>query len=108
MQPDELEEARRLYQEVAVLNPTALTKVQPDYPEGLARQAGLEGQVTLQATVGTDGMVLAIEVLHSSRPNFGFEESAIEAVLQWRYDEPARRGNTPVAVYITVVVDFTR
>ena len=35
----------------------------------------------------------------------GFEESAIDAVKQWRY-KPAMQGTRPVDVYCTVVVEF--
>ena len=46
-----------------------------------------------------------VEVLRTNRPNMGFEESAIEAVKQWRY-KPAMQGSRPVDVYFTVVVEF--
>jgi TonB family protein len=35
----------------------------------------------------------------------GFEEEAIEAIRQWRY-EPGRQNGVPVDVYFTVVVEF--
>ena len=47
-----------------------------------------------------------IEILRSNRPNMGFEDAALAAVKQWRY-EPATQNGRPVDVYFTVVVDFT-
>lgn len=80
------------------------SKVTPDYPE-LARVARIEGRVILQAVILKDGTVAEIEILNCNRPNMGFEESAIQAVRQWRY-QPAKQGGRPVDVYFTVRVDF--
>ena len=46
-----------------------------------------------------------IEVLRCNRPNMGFEDSAVEAVSQWRY-KPALQNGKPVEVYFTVFVEF--
>lgn len=90
-----------------VTNPVLIpeSKIEPEYPE-LARVARLEGNVILQAIIHKDGTVGDIEVLRSNRPNMGFEDSAIEAVKQWRY-EPALQNGRPVEVYFTVIVEFT-
>ncbi|NIM00634.1 MAG: TonB family protein [Acidobacteria bacterium] len=90
-----------------VSNPVLIesTKIEPEYPE-LARVARLEGQVILQAIVRKDGTVGDISVIRVNRPNLGFEDSAIAAVKQWRY-EPALQNGKPVEVYFTVVVDFS-
>jgi len=53
--------------------------------------------------VETDGLPYAIKVLRSLR--YGLDEKAIEAVKKWRF-EPAIKDKTPVAVYISVQVDF--
>jgi len=89
-----------------VTNPVRIeeTYVQPEYPE-LARRARLEANVILQAIVHKDGTVGDITVLKCNRPNVGFEDSAVEAVQQWRY-QPASQGGKPVDVYFTIVVDF--
>jgi protein TonB len=89
-----------------VTNPVLIpeTKVDPEYPE-LARVARLEGNVILQAIIHADGTVGEVQVLRSNRPNMGFEEAAIGAVQQWRY-EPALQNGKPVEVYFTVFVEF--
>ncbi len=90
-----------------VSNPVLIesTKLTPEYPE-LARVARVDGQVILQAIVRKDGSVGDVSVIRVNRPNLGFEDSAIFAVLQWRY-EPALQNGKPVEVYFTVVVDFS-
>ncbi|TDI48627.1 MAG: energy transducer TonB [Acidobacteria bacterium] len=90
-----------------VSNPELIpgTKITPEYPE-LARVARVDGQVILQAIVRKDGSVGDISVIRVNRPGLGFEDSAILAVLQWRY-EPALQNGKPVEVYFTVVVDFS-
>lgn len=78
--------------------------VDPEFPE-LARQARMDGNVILQAIILRDGSVADAKVLRCSKPGMGFEEKAIEAVLQWRY-EPATQSGRPVDVYFTVHVNF--
>lgn len=89
-----------------VSNPVKIEALspKPEFPE-IARRARLMGEVTLQAICYKDGTVGDIQVLRSSRPGVGFEEKAIEAVKQWRY-EPATQNGKPVDVFFTIVVNF--
>jgi periplasmic protein TonB len=89
-----------------VTNPVLIpeSKVEPQFPE-MARTARTPGRVILQAVVEPDGTVGEVRVLRCTRPYVGFEESAIQAVKQWRY-EPATQNGRPVAVYFTVLVEF--
>jgi protein TonB len=89
-----------------VTNPTLIpeTKIPPAYPER-ARASRAGGNVILQLIVRADGTVGDIEVLRCSRPDMGFEESAMRAVKQWRY-APATQDGLPVEVYFTVFVEF--
>jgi protein TonB len=89
-----------------VTNPRLIeeSKIQPEYPE-LARVARLEGNVILQAIIHADGVVGDLEVLRCNRPNMGFEEAAVNAVQEWRY-EPATQNGRTVEVYFTVFVEF--
>ncbi len=90
-----------------VTNPVKIQEyaVDPDYPE-LARQARLEGNVILQVVIQKDGSVSEPQLLRVDKANLGFEEAAISAVTQWRY-EPAMQNGKPVAVYLTVKVEFS-
>ncbi len=89
-----------------VTNPMRIEEsyVLPLYPE-LARQTRIEADVVLRAVIRKNGSVGEIEVLLCNRPSLGFEESAVKAVRQWRY-EPARMNGEPVDAYFTVFVEF--
>jgi protein TonB len=85
--------------------PVALPgRARPDYPE-IPRIAKIEGRVTLRAVINEAGDVISIEVLSAPRPDAGFSAAAIEAVSTWKY-RPARYRGRPVAVYMTVFVEF--
>jgi protein TonB len=89
-----------------VSNPVRIEEsyVRPEYPE-MARAARIEGQVILKAVICHDGSVILPEVLRCVPQGFGFAESAITAVEQWRY-RPAMQDGEPVDCYFTIVVDF--
>ncbi len=79
--------------------------VKPGFPE-LARAARIQGRVVLAAVIGVEGSIGDVTVLRCTRPGLGFEESALMAIKQWRW-EPAQIDGEPVEVFFTVVVDFT-
>jgi protein TonB len=74
----------------------------PEYSEE-ARKAKYQGTVVLGLVVGPDGRPRDMKVLRSL--GLGLDEKAIEAVKNWRFD-PAVKDGKPVAVYISVEVDF--
>src|SRR5437660_4636907 len=78
-----------------------IKKVQPSYPP-LARQARIQGTVTLQAEISKDGTIENLRLI-SGHPMLA--PSAIEAVKQWRY-KPYMLNGEPVAVETTVMVNF--
>lgn len=75
--------------------------VAPAYPD-VARDAGIEGDVTLRLIIGADGTVDEVKVL-SGEPVLA--RAAAEAVAQWRY-APALLDAWPVSVVTTVTVAF--
>ena len=79
-------------------------KYAPHYPE-LARAAGLEAKLVLQAIVRRDGTVHDIKVLRCTHAGFGFEAAATRAVRRWRY-KPAMKDGKPVDVYFLINVEF--
>jgi TonB family protein len=89
-----------------VTNPELIpsSQVQPHYPEK-ARKEKIQGKVVLQAVIHKDGSVGDIQVLQSPGAKFGFDQSAIAAVRQWRYT-PGLLNGKPVDVYFTVTVAF--
>lgn len=73
----------------------------PVYP-AIAIAARVQGVVIIQATIGPDGNVIDAAIL-SSIPLL--DEAALAAVRQWRYT-PTRLNGQPVAVVMTVTVNF--
>ena len=82
--------------------PEAVSKVQPVYPE-IARDAGVDGTVLVQALVGKDGKVKDTRVVKSIKM---LDDSAVAAVKQWVF-KPALSNNKPVAVWVAVPVKFS-
>ena len=80
------------------------SKVTPKYPpEG--RRLKVSARMVLQAVVRQDGRVEQIEVMAPTGAECGFEESAIQAVRQWRY-KPATCNGDPVDFPLTIAIDF--
>jgi protein TonB len=82
--------------------PEAVTRVPPSYPD-LAREAGVDGTVMVQALVGKDGKVKDVRVVKSIPM---LDEAAKSAVRQWVF-KPALSNNKPVAVWVGVPVKFS-
>jgi periplasmic protein TonB len=78
--------------------PGLIKKVEPQYPP-IARTARLEGSVTVDAIIRSDGTVSDVKVLRSTSPMF--DQACIDAVRQWRFTP----GNQDVI--LTVTVNFT-
>ena len=81
--------------------PEAITKATPQYPD-IAREAGVDGTVLVQALVGKDGHVKDVKVV-KSQPML--DAAAVAAVKQWVF-KPALSNNKPVAVWVAVPVSF--
>jgi protein TonB len=82
--------------------PEAITRVAPQYPD-LAREAGVDGTVMVQALVGKDGRVRDTRVVKSIPM---LDAAAVTAVKQWVF-KPALSNNKPVAVWVAVPVKFS-
>jgi len=82
--------------------PEPVTKVAPAYPE-IARDAGVDGTVMVQALVGKDGGVKDTRVVKSIPM---LDAAAVAAVKQWVF-KPALSNNKPVAVWVAVPVHFS-
>jgi periplasmic protein TonB len=82
--------------------PAQLSGRQPRYTE-VARRAGVQGTVILEAVIDKKGRVSNVRVLKGLP--MGLDAEAVSAVQEWRF-EPARIGSQPVAVYYTLTVNF--
>ena len=84
--------------------PKVLHQDIPSYPDELRRK-GIEGQVELQVGIDEEGNVGGVRILKSLNPYL--DNSAVQALKQWKY-EPVLRDGTPVPVVLTLTVNFTR
>lgn len=83
--------------------PVLISRVMPMYPFQ-ARARGLRGEVVLRAIVGSDGRVEKDIVIAQSSPMF--DQPAIEALRQWRFEPGRDRNGNPVRVLLEVPIRF--
>jgi len=79
-----------------------IKKVAPRYPAD-AKQAGVQGQVILQAEIDKNGDIQNLTLI-SGHPMLA--PAAIEAVKKWKY-KPYMLKDRPVAVETQIIVNFT-
>ena len=79
-----------------------LTKITPAYPP-LAKQAAVQGTVSLTVTIAGDGVVKGVQLI-SGHPLL--VAAATDAVRQWVY-RPTLLNGQPVEVVTQVDVNFT-
>jgi len=82
--------------------PRAIYKPDPEYSEE-ARKAKYQGTVILGLIVDSFGRPKGLKVEHGL--GMGLDEKALEAVRNWKF-EPAEKDGKPVAVAISVEVQF--
>lgn len=83
--------------------PTKIKDVPPVYP-AIARQARVQGVVTVEATIGPDGKVAEATVVRSIPM---LDQAALDAVRQWEYT-PTLLNGVAVPVVMTININFTR
>lgn len=74
------------------------------YP-AIAKEAGVEGTVVIQAYISDRGIVEDVIVLKGV-PNTGLDEAAIEAVKKTRF-KPAKQRDRNVGVWYSIPIIFT-
>jgi protein TonB len=82
--------------------PRKIKDVKPVFPPGVLADQ-MRGTVVMEATIDTDGKVQSAKIVHSVP---ALDAAALDAVRQWEY-LPSTFDGRPVAVVITVVVNFT-
>ncbi len=98
--PAEVPTRSRVVQ-ITRLDPAMLIhRVEPVYP-ALGKQLHRDGHVELRAIIGTEGTIEGLQIVVSDPL---FDQSAVEAVRQWRY-RPTVLNGQPVEIdtYITVI-----
>jgi TonB family protein len=84
-----------------VLPPKLVSSVLPIYPP-LAQEAGISGNVVIDATIDKDGKVAKMKVL-SGPPVL--RASALSALSKWRY-EPSMLNGQPISIQMIVSIQF--
>ena len=76
---------------------------EPQYTDQ-AREAKLEGRVTLRVMVGADGRALQVRVVQ--RVGLGLDERAVESVRAWKFTPAHDAARRAVASWVTIEVVF--
>jgi protein TonB len=84
-----------------IAQPKLIRQVKPVYPD-LAVQSRVSALVILEAEVDTRGHVRTVKIL---RGHPLFDDAAMEAVKQWRY-QPLLLNGEPTGFILTVTVNF--
>lgn len=84
-----------------IKQPKLLQQVKPVFPE-LAAQARLSAIVIMEALVDTQGRVKSVTILRGAPL---FDDAAIAAVKQWRY-QPLLLNGVPTDFILTVTINF--
>jgi len=85
--------------------PQALKEVKADYTNE-ARANRIEGKVTLETVVLSDGSVGDVNVSESLDTIYGLDANAVKAMKQWQF-KPGMKDGKPVAVRVHVQMTFS-
>jgi protein TonB len=85
-----------------VMTGLLINKTAPPYP-AIARAAGVQGTVILQATISKSGTIENLRVISG---NAMLQQAALDAVKTWRY-RPYLLNGQPIEVETTVNVVFS-
>jgi protein TonB len=92
---------KRLRVSSGVANSLKIHDAQPQYPQK-AREQGIQGDVLLQATIGTKGKLTNLRIVQGDPI---LVQAAVDAVKKWRY-RPYILNGEPVDVETTIKIQF--
>lgn len=84
--------------------PEVSYKATPGYTTGALRSK-IQGTVTIEAVVQSDGSVGEARVVGSLDPIHGLDQAALAAASRWKF-KPATKDGRPVAVVVRLLLDF--
>src|SRR4051812_14893851 len=87
------------------VKPEVVKSVKPEYTAE-AKQAGIQGDVTLDVVVLEDGSVGDVKVTQSLDAVHGLDDQAVKAARQWLFKPGTKKGKA-VAVHVDMVMTFT-
>ncbi len=79
-------------------------KIPPTYPSRALR-LNIEGVVTVEFTIGTDGSVSDPEIIKAKPPKI-FDRAVLKAITKWKFN-PKMQDGKPVAIRARQDVNFT-
>jgi TonB family protein len=85
------------------ITPPKVTHQVSPKPDSGAQGFRISGVVLIGLVVSSHGLPVNVHVVRSVDKDI--DESAMDAVRQWRF-EPARKGDKPVAVRLTIEIRF--
>lgn len=83
-----------------------LKEVPAKYPVRAQKQ-GISGHVKMYLVIDTRGMVSEMQVISVDPPGYGFEQEAMAAMREWRF-EPAKLNGFPVSQKATKEFHFVQ
>lgn len=84
--------------------PMPIREVQPNYtPQGM--RAKIQGEVSLEVVVATDGTVKSARIVKSLDADHGLDESGLVAARHWLFT-PATRDGVALPVRVMLVFEF--
>lgn len=94
----------RVFRVIKGISPPRQIVAPAAHLNGVAREASLEGTVTLGLVVDDQGNPRNVEILDPL--GAGLDEEAVRTIRTWKFKPAEREGHKPVAVQIAVEVDF--
>ncbi|MBA4136218.1 MAG: hypothetical protein C0518_02745 [Opitutus sp.] len=83
--------------------PVPVRMVPPKYPPEMRRE-GTGGVVTITCIIDEKGNVTEPTVEKAS--NDAFKQPALDALRKWKF-KPAKKGGTPIALKVSIPIQFT-
>lgn len=80
-----------------------VVRIPPNYPRG-AKQAGIQGYVTMAVTINPDGTVSGVEVIEAD-PQRLFDKAATDAMKRWKF-RPKIVDGQPVSQRARQTIEF--
>ena len=81
--------------------PLLLFRSVPSYP-AVAKQAGIEGQVTIDAVIDTTGKLTSMKVISGA---LLLQQAALDSLRNWKY-QPGYLDDKPIPVRTSIIVKF--
>jgi TonB family protein len=85
--------------------PAVVSRVLPGYPTGMSA-VPVRGTIEMEVVVDRTGAVAQARMVRSLADRSTLDQSALDAVKQWRFTPGMDRGNRPVAVLVLVNITF--